>query len=283
MNNGTNEVWAALKVALPPHPIHHLCFLMLVSTHPSALFKLCLQKDICLLSVIGTTFLKLTIHTYKGQINHSCPLVCLFHWLKASKRRGNHSEFYFLLKKNTRFFFLLYCAEWILTSIPEYLLICGKLELCLHEWWHLHLKLLKILLQTHILSRAWTLQWYYELIKIKIVFFHQNHMHKCSMKALFKPYIGIRLVGLSGHAIRGEGAPESAKAQKPCWPRVAASVVVGSKVSPLNIKDHFHVAFILNGSLYSSRNLKSSPVHGSQGAFLQLTLPLHPHWTTRGT
>lgn len=169
MNNGANEVWAALKVALTPHPIHHLCLLMLVSTHPSALFKFYLQQDICLLSVIGTTFLKLTIHIYMGQISHSCLLACLFQWLKASKRRGNHSDFFFFFPKNTRFFILLYCAEWILTSIPEYLLICRKLELCLHEWWHLHLKLLKILLQTHSFLKANTLQWYYELIMIKIV------------------------------------------------------------------------------------------------------------------
>lgn len=62
MNNGAKEVWAALKVALTPYPIHHLCLLMFVSAHPSAVFKLYLQKDICLLSVIGTTFIKLTIH-----------------------------------------------------------------------------------------------------------------------------------------------------------------------------------------------------------------------------
>lgn len=105
MNNGANEVWAALKVALTPHPIHHLCLLMLVSTHPSALFKFYLQQDICLLSVIGTTFLKLTIHIYMGQISHSCLLACLFQWLKASKRRGNHSDFFFFFSKKHPFLY----------------------------------------------------------------------------------------------------------------------------------------------------------------------------------
>lgn len=66
------------------------------------------------------------------------------------------------------------------------------------------------------------------------------------------------------------------KAERSCRPLVAACVVVGSKVTPLNIKHHFHVAFNLNGSLNNTRNMMSSPVHGSQRAILQPTLPFLP-------